>query len=125
MLVDFYVPNRLLELSLWYEWEPATGTIKFGYRDKPLRKAILEAVRDATDEQSNYFFAIEEENDRYHRPAPPHQIYTAWVEWFYRNRAYMTIRYRLTLSGTRRGNIGQLGRLRFLKGFSDYAYPMK
>jgi hypothetical protein len=81
----------------WAEWEPATGRFKFDL-GKPPQKVSLVAVRDATNEDRRHFFMIEEKNDGFwevqqHRKAPPHHIYTAWVEWFYRNGALYSHNY--------------------------------
>jgi ankyrin repeat protein len=93
MLVDFHVPNRILRRKReWYRWDPVTGHIQSESNIKDPLNYSLQAVHDPTDlKRQRKFFVVEEESDRYLEvyeggKAAQSQLYTAWVEWFYRNR---------------------------------------
>lgn len=131
-LADFYIPRRLLvqSWSRWFEREPATGTVHHG---KSHLRASLEAVRDTTTERSkSHFFVIEEENDRYWEvereiKAPQNRSTLHGSTGFIETAPYIVINFlsRSTLLGTRSENNGQLGRLRFLRGFLIFEHPTK
>lgn len=94
MIVDFYVLNRMLSRKRWWsQWDSAKGSVSIVPPDERPLEYTLQDVQESTDERNGrHFFVIGEENDRYwevqvFNPVPQYQIYTAWVEWFYRNRA--------------------------------------
>jgi hypothetical protein len=127
MLVDFYVPNRLLQQQPWWlEWEPATGRVKHEHNTTHLGSS-LEAVRDAMNEESRHFFMIEErmtDFERFNNTEKLHHTISTLhgSSGFIETAPYIviTILSRLTLLGRRRENIGQLGRLRFSKVFLKF-----
>jgi hypothetical protein len=51
-LVDFYIPNRLLQRQpWWHEWDPATGYVSIGHRIKP---PLKEQTRASLNNPSHF-----------------------------------------------------------------------